>query len=85
LEIANRIKAIIKDSVLEISDTHFQDSRNYRVSSDLAVQCLSFSPKRKLEAGISEILDLVVSKRIPNVNLAKFSNYLSLVTNAKES
>jgi nucleoside-diphosphate-sugar epimerase len=85
LEIANRIQAIIKDSVLEISDTHFQDSRNYRVSSDLAVQRLSFSPKRKLEAGISEILDLVVSKRIPNVNLAKFSNYLSLVTKAKES
>ena len=84
LELAKRIQSIVKDSKLKISDRYVEDNRNYRVSSDLAISQLSFSPERKLEVGVNEIMGLVVSKRIPNINLAKFSNYLSLADNKLE-
>jgi nucleoside-diphosphate-sugar epimerase len=83
IEIAHRVQSIIKKSSIEISETNFQDNRNYKVSSDLAIEKLAFSPERNLEVGINEIQNLVDSKRIPNVGLSKFSNHLSLIMNKK--
>jgi nucleoside-diphosphate-sugar epimerase len=83
IEIAHRVQSIIKNSSIEISETNFQDNRNYKVSSALAIEKLAFSPDRNLEVGINEIQSLVDSKRIPNVGLSKFSNHLSLIMNKK--
>lgn len=74
VELANRIKNIIFDSEIEISETEFQDSRNYRVSGKKAKDILNFIPTHSIEIGITQIRDLITQKRIPNVNVPRFSN-----------
>ena len=74
IELANRIKKIIFDSEIEISETEFQDSRNYRVSGKKAKDILNFIPTHSIESGITQIRDLITQNRIPNVNVPRFSN-----------
>jgi nucleoside-diphosphate-sugar epimerase len=74
VELANRIKKIIFDSEIEISESNFQDSRNYRVSGKKAKDILNFIPSQSIESGIIQIRDLIIQNRIPNVNIPRFSN-----------
>jgi len=62
---------------LEVQRTEmkFEDSRNYRVSSDLAVRTFGFKPTHSVADGITEIRDLVMSNRLKDVGHARHSNH----------
>jgi nucleoside-diphosphate-sugar epimerase len=78
LEIAQRIKKIVKDSDIEQTAISFQDARNYRVSSDSARNSLGFKPKWSIEDGITEVAEVIWSKRIKDVSNPRFNNSESL-------
>lgn len=78
IELAERIQKVIPSATVKTSESSFQDSRNYAVSSDKARAELGFSPKWTIEDGIHEVHEAVASGRIPNVNLPRFSNVAAL-------
>ena len=78
IELANLIKQLIPETELEITNTTFEDSRNYRVSSEKAKKVLNFNPTISLEAGILELKTLLDEKRIKNPFDDRYSNYLYL-------
>jgi nucleoside-diphosphate-sugar epimerase len=52
----------------------FEDSRNYMVSSDKAVQTFGFKPRYTIDDGIREIKTLVEQGRIRDLTSPRFSN-----------
>ena len=78
LELAERITALIPNVETEITESSFQDARNYMVSSDKARNAFDFIPKWTIEDGIKEVSEVVSSGRIPDINLPRFSNALAL-------
>jgi len=74
IELANRIAEIVPNTCIEKTEIAFQDARNYRVNSDKAVRDLNFRPQWSIEDGISEIYDLVYSKRIKDITNPRFTN-----------
>lgn len=78
IQLANRIKALVPDAEIRGTESTFQDARNYMVSSDKAVTELGFAPQWTIDQGIKEIAETVGARRIPNVNLERFSNVAAL-------
>jgi nucleoside-diphosphate-sugar epimerase len=78
LQIAEKIKLQLTDSLIETSQMSFQDSRNYRVSSSLAHETFGFKPQYSLEFGISQVVNLLSNGRIRDVNNPRFSNVVAL-------
>ena len=56
IDIAEEIRKKVPNSVIETTPMHFQDSRNYRVSSDKLLKASGFKPKLDLSVGIDEII-----------------------------
>ena len=77
-ELAERLKLIFPQLVIDTSDTMFQDNRNYRVTSAKAVKVLGFKPRYSIEDGIKELKLILEEGRIKNSFLSRFSNYLYL-------
>lgn len=78
IQLAERIKQYLPDTRIDITESSFQDSRNYMVSSDKARNELGFAPKWTIDEGIQEIRDAISAHRIPNVNIPRFSNVAAL-------
>ena len=78
LELAERISKIVTGAEIEQTEVSFQDSRNYRVSSDLARSKLNFSPSWSIEDGINQVADAIRSRRIKDVANPRFNNSESL-------
>lgn len=78
IELARRIKAIVPNSEIETTDISFQDARNYRVNSDKAYRDLNFNPVWTVDDGISEIYEIIKTKRIKNLANPRFNNSESL-------
>jgi nucleoside-diphosphate-sugar epimerase len=81
--LAKRIQEFVPDTKIITTEMSFQDSRNYRVSSDKAREKLFFEPKYSIDYGISEILKVAKEKRIRNFDNPRFtnSNYLKVRLN----
>ncbi len=62
---------------LEVQRTEvkFQDSRNYRVTSEKAHKTFGFAPKWELEPGMLELKAIVQADRIKNVAIPRHSNH----------
>lgn len=56
------------------TEVKFQDSRNYRVTSDKAKAAFGFAPKWDVEAGMLELKKIIQSDRIKNVAIPRHSN-----------
>jgi nucleoside-diphosphate-sugar epimerase len=58
----------------------FEDTRNYRVSSDKALERLTFSPNRDVDYGIEQLMELLVSNRLRDLENPRYTNqkYLSI-------
>jgi nucleoside-diphosphate-sugar epimerase len=80
LELAQLIKNYFKDLTLEITDTKFEDSRSYAISSLKAINILNFNPIITLENGILELKQLLEENRIKNCYSDRYSNYNYLKT-----
>ena len=78
LDLAHKIKEHVPGSDIEVTETSFQDSRNYMVSSQKVIDTLGFAPRFTVDQGIEEVADVVRSRRIRNVNLPRFSNVAAL-------
>jgi nucleoside-diphosphate-sugar epimerase len=78
IELAHDIQKIVPTAEIEVTESTFQDARNYMVSSDKARTELNFVPRFSQEDGIKEVADLVRSHRITDVNLPRFSNVAAL-------
>lgn len=73
-DLADRISALVPDSSVAYSELSFQDSRNYKVSINRAIQDLGFKAQYSVEDGITEVAAAVISGRIKNVNNPRYSN-----------
>jgi len=74
-DLAARLKAQFPDLEIERTDLKFQDNRNYRVSSDKAIEAFDFRPKHSVEDGIAELTTLLEAGRIKNISLSRHSNH----------
>lgn len=84
IDLANRIKGKVPDCEISITPAKFEDTRNYRVSSDKAKEVLGFSPQLTVDDGIVEIRDLVLSNRIKDPNHYLYSNQVFLQRQQEE-
>lgn len=78
IDLAHQIKKIVPTAELEITESSFQDARNYMVSSDKARNELGFKPVYSTDEGIVEVANLIRQRRITDVNLPRFSNVAAL-------
>lgn len=78
LEIARLVERYFPGIEVDVTETKFEDSRNYRVSCDKARAELGFNPTFKIEDGVRELKELLEAGRVKNSFLARFSNYLYL-------
>lgn len=78
IQLAERIQKLVPSAGIEITQSSFQDARNYMVSSEKAEKELGFKPRWTVEDGIREIRDLISQRRIPRVNIPRFSNVAAL-------
>lgn len=78
IELADLIQEIVPNTYVKLSESTFQDARNYAVSSDRARNDLGFAPKWTIKDGIKEIANLVNQSRIPDVSIPRFSNVAAL-------
>lgn len=78
IDLAHQIKKIVPTAELEITESSFQDARNYMVSSDKARNELGFKPVYSTDEGIVEVANLIKQRRITDVNLPRFSNVAAL-------
>jgi nucleoside-diphosphate-sugar epimerase len=78
IDLAHQIKTIVPSAELEITESSFQDARNYMVSSERARTELGFQPLYTPDQGIAEVARLIKQRRITDVNLPRFSNVAAL-------
>lgn len=78
VQLAKQIQRHVPEAEIRTSESSFQDSRNYMVSSQRATRELGFVPHWSIDQGIAEVAAAVRSRRIPNVNLPRFSNVAAL-------
>ena len=78
IQLAERIKKIIKEVKIEQTEISFQDARNYRVNTKKANEELGFVPRYTIEDGIQEVSNAITQKRIKDVGNPKFNNSESL-------
>ena len=78
LELAKRIQLQVPEALIIETDSKFQDSRNYQVSSDLLKSSTGFSAMHTVEDGISEVARAVRGGRIKNVHSPRFSNVAAM-------
>lgn len=73
-ELAERIQAFVPEVEAEFTEMPFQDLRNYRVSSDKAVNTFGFAPLLTVEDGIREIARVVTKGRVRDTSMPRYSN-----------
>jgi len=73
-ELANLIYKVIPSVNIQYTDSPFQDTRNYRVSSLKAKSTLGFNPDFTVADGITELSRLVDSGRITNFANPRYTN-----------
>jgi nucleoside-diphosphate-sugar epimerase len=80
IDLAYQVRNHYPDLVIERTEAQFQDTRNYRVSSDKAKHELGFSPTRSIDEGIEEVKSLLETSRLRDVDNPRYTNqkYLSL-------
>lgn len=78
IDLANEIKKEVPEAELEITESTFQDARNYMVSSKKVADELGFRPTLSPSHGIQEVAHVVRERRITDVNLPRFSNVAAL-------
>lgn len=78
LELAERIQNHVPEAKVSITETSFQDSRNYSVSSELAQTTFGFAPRWTVDQGIAEVAAVVREGRIKDISIARYSNHDAL-------
>ncbi len=74
VDLAYQVRNHFPDLEIETTPMHFQDARNYRVSSRKAQEMLGFKPSFSIDDGIEDIKKLLISKRLCNVENPRYTN-----------
>jgi nucleoside-diphosphate-sugar epimerase len=74
IDLSYQIRNHFPDLVIERTDRPFQDTRNYRASSEKAKQAFGFNSIHSIDDGIEEIKYLVGTHRIKDLDHARYSN-----------
>jgi len=80
IDLAYQIRNHFADLVIEQVPMKFQDTRNYRVSSDKAYKTLGFRAVYSIDRGIEEIKELLDAGRIRDVENPRYTNQSFLTT-----
>jgi nucleoside-diphosphate-sugar epimerase len=85
IDLAYQVRNHFPDLIIEQTPMMFQDTRNYRVSSDKAQQILEFKSAYSIDDGIEEIKELLDSCRLKDADNPRYTNqtYLSLFNTHK--
>ncbi len=80
IDLAYQVRNHFPDLVIEQTPMKFQDARNYRVSSDRAAADLAFRAETSIDAGIEEVKELLVTRRLRSIDNPRYTNqtYLSM-------
>lgn len=74
VDLAYQVRNHFPDVVIEQTPMNFQDARNYRASSRKAEEELGFRPRYSIDDGIEEIKELLVSRRLKDVENPRYTN-----------
>lgn len=74
IDLAYQVRNHFPDCVIERTEMPFQDTRNYRVSSNKARSVFGFNPTFSIDNGIEELKSLVETGRIKDINSIRYSN-----------
>lgn len=74
LDLADEFLRHFQDLDVQRTEVKFQDSRNYRVSSDRAKATFGFEPHYTIDDGIAELKTIIEEGRIKNVGVPRHSN-----------
>jgi nucleoside-diphosphate-sugar epimerase len=79
IDLAYQVRNHFPDIEIEQTEMPFQDTRNYRVSSQKAKETFGFEAIHTIDEGIGELKYLVENKRIKDLDSPRYSNvkYLS--------
>jgi len=75
IDLADQIRNHFPGLIIEKTEMHFQDARNYRVTGKKAKDVLGFEPKYSIDDGIQEVKYLVETGRIKNLEASRYSNH----------
>jgi nucleoside-diphosphate-sugar epimerase len=80
IDLAYQVRNHFPDLTIERTERKFEDTRNYRVSSDKAESLLGFNPTYSIDEGIEGVQSLVESRRLKDVDNPRYTNqaYLSM-------
>lgn len=80
VELAERIveRMEMDDSAIEVIDSPFQDTRNYRASFAKAIEQLNFNGEYTVDDSIDQMISLIDAGRVKDLSLAQFSNLEAL-------
>jgi nucleoside-diphosphate-sugar epimerase len=87
IDLAYQVRNHFPDLIIEQTPMMFQDTRNYRVSSEKAQRILGFKSAYSIDDGIEEIKDLLDSHRLKDVDSPRYTNqtFLSMFNTHKLS
>ncbi len=79
-DLAEKLKHHFPGLVIEQTSRNFEDTRNYRVSTEKATKELGFQPIYSIDDGIEEIRSLLESHRLKDISNPRYTNqkFLSL-------
>ncbi len=80
IDLAYQVRNHFPDLIINTTPTKFEDSRNYRVSSEKADKILGVKSIFSIDDGIQEIKELLDAHRLRNVDNPRYTNqaYLSM-------
>jgi len=73
-DLAYQVRNHFPDIIIEETDMPFQDTRNYRVTSEKAHKVFGFKSIHSIDEGIDELKFLVETGRIKDLNSKRYSN-----------
>jgi nucleoside-diphosphate-sugar epimerase len=76
--LAERVVQRVGGAEIVVVDVPFQDTRNYKVSSERARTELGFVPDRSIDSAIDEIAELIDAGRVKDLSMSQFSNLEAL-------
>lgn len=87
IDLAYQVRNHFPDLVIEQTPMKFQDTRNYRVSSEKARRTLGFQAVHSIDDGIDEIKELLDSCRLKDVENPRYTNqtFLSMFNTHRSS
>jgi nucleoside-diphosphate-sugar epimerase len=74
VDLAYQVRNHFPDLIIESVERKFEDTRNYRVSSDKAKTALGFNPIHSIDSGIEEIKSLLEQGRLRDTENPRYTN-----------